>query len=86
MPWPTIARRPLDCVLKSKQRKGRRILRMHSADGVPIVPRGAGTSLWGSPAERRRQPDRQGRMKAILEIDYENRCVKSSAGVTQHPP
>jgi glycolate oxidase len=50
---------------------------------VPIVPRGAGTSLSGGALPR---ADGiligMGRMSRILEIDYENRCVTLEPGVT----
>ena len=50
---------------------------------MPIVPRGAGTSLSGGALPRE---DGiligMGRMKRILEIDYENRCVMVEPGVT----
>ena len=50
---------------------------------MPIVPRGAGTSLSGGALPRE---DGillgLGRMKRILEIDYENGCVVVEPGVT----
>ena len=50
---------------------------------MPIVPRGAGTSLSGGALPRE---DGiligMGRMKRILEIDYENGCVVVEPGVT----
>ena len=50
---------------------------------MPIVPRGAGTSLSGGALPRE---DGiligMGRMNRILEIDYENRCVVVEPGVT----
>ena len=56
---------------------------MPQAEGVPIVPRGAGTSLSGGALPRE---DGiligMGRMKRILEIDYENGCVVVEPGVT----
>src|SRR6185437_1836808 len=59
------------------------ILKFAQAEGVPIVPRGAGTSLSGGALPRE---DGiligMGRMKRILEIDYENGCVVVEPGVT----
>ncbi len=59
------------------------ILKYAASAGVPIVPRGAGTSLSGGALPR---ADGiligMGRMKRILEIDYENRCVTVEPGVT----
>ena len=56
---------------------------MPQGEGVPIVPRGAGTSLSGGALPR---DDGiligMGRMNRILEIDYENRCVVVEPGVT----
>ena len=56
---------------------------------MPIVPRGAGTSLSGGALPR---ADGIllgfGRMNRILEIDLENRCVVAEPGVTNaadHP-
>ena len=59
------------------------ILRYAAEAGVPVVPRGAGTSLSGGALPR---ADGiligMGRMSRILEIDYENRCV--IAGARRH--
>ena len=56
---------------------------MPQREGMPIVPRGAGTSLSGGALPRE---DGiligMGRMKRILEIDYENGCVVVEPGVT----
>ena len=59
------------------------VLSYASAHGVPIVPRGAGTSLSGGAL-----PRADGillsltRMSRIKEIDLENRCVVAEPGVT----
>jgi glycolate oxidase len=59
------------------------VLRFAAEQGVPIVPRGAGTSLSGGAL-----PAADGillsltRMNRILEIDYDNRCVVAEPGVT----
>ena len=74
---------PLVCVLPSNRQQVSEILKFAQAEGVPIVPRGAGTSLSGGALPRE---DGiligMGRMKRILEIDYENGCVVVEPGVT----
>jgi glycolate oxidase len=74
---------PLVCVLPSSREQVSEILKFASAEGVPIVPRGSGTSLSGGALPRE---DGiligLGRMKRILEIDYENGCVTVEPGVT----
>src|SRR5581483_10631513 len=74
---------PLVCVLPSDRHQVSEILKFAAAEGVPIVPRGAGTSLSGGALPRE---DGiligMGRMKRILEIDYENGCAVVEPGVT----
>jgi glycolate oxidase len=74
---------PLVCVLPSSREQVSAILKYAQAEGVPIVPRGAGTSLSGGALPRE---DGiligMGRMKRIIEIDYENGCVVVEPGVT----
>ena len=74
---------PLVCVLPSDRHQVSEILKYAQAQSVPIVPRGAGTSLSGGALPRE---DGiligMGRMKRILEIDYENGCVVVEPGVT----
>ncbi|HVV28658.1 MAG TPA: FAD-linked oxidase C-terminal domain-containing protein [Rhizomicrobium sp.] len=74
---------PLVCVLPSDRQQVSDILKYAQAEGIPIVPRGAGTSLSGGALPRQ---DGiligMGRMKRILEIDYENGCVTVEPGVT----
>ena len=74
---------PLVCVLPSSREQVSEILKFAAAEGVPIVPRGSGTSLSGGALPRE---DGiligLGRMKRILEIDYENACVVVEPGVT----
>ena len=74
---------PLVCVLPSNRQQVSDILKYAEGQGVPIVPRGAGTSLSGGALPRE---DGiligMGRMKRILEIDYENGCVVVEPGVT----
>jgi len=74
---------PLVCVLPSNREQVSAILKYAGEEGVPIVPRGAGTSLSGGALPRE---DGiligMGRMKRIIEIDYENGCVVVEPGVT----
>ncbi len=74
---------PLVCVLPSNREQVSAILKFAQEEGVPIVPRGAGTSLSGGALPRE---DGilvgMGRMKRIIEIDYENGCVVVEPGVT----
>ena len=75
--------RPLVTVLPKTAEQVASILRYAAEARVPIVPRGAGTSLSGGALPR---ADGiligMGRMSRILEIDYENRCVTLEPGVT----
>ncbi|HJT42732.1 MAG TPA: FAD-linked oxidase C-terminal domain-containing protein [Rhizomicrobium sp.] len=74
---------PLVCVLPSNREQVSAILKYAEGQSIPIVPRGAGTSLSGGALPRE---DGiligMGRMKRILEIDYENGCVVVEPGVT----
>ena len=80
---PSYRQRPLVAVLPKSAEQVCAILRYAAQAGVPIVPRGAGTSLSGGALPR---ADGiligMGRMSRILEIDYENRCVTLEPGVT----
>ena len=75
--------KPLVTVLPRDAGQVAAILAYASEHGVPIVPRGAGTSLSGGAL-----PRADGillsmtRMSRILEIDVENRCVVTQPGVT----
>jgi glycolate oxidase len=75
--------RPLVVVLPRTGEEVAQIIRYAVKAQVPIVPRGAGTSLSGGALPR---PDGiligMGRMSRILEIDYDNRCVTLQPGVT----
>ena len=74
---------PLVCVLPRTREQVAAVLKFASEAGVPIVPRGAGTSLSGGAL-----PRADGillglsRMNRIIEIDIENRCVTVEPGVT----
>src|SRR5262249_20122374 len=76
-------RSPLVCVLPKSADEVAAVMRFASAEGVPIVPRGAGTSLSGGALPRE---DGillgLGRMNRILDIDLENRVVTVEPGVT----
>ncbi|MEJ1969377.1 MAG: FAD-linked oxidase C-terminal domain-containing protein [Rhizomicrobium sp.] len=74
---------PLVTVLPRTAEQVAAVLSYAGAHGVPIVPRGAGTSLSGGAL-----PRADGillsltRMNRIKEIDLENRCVVTEPGVT----
>ena len=74
---------PLVCVLPRTKDEVSAVLRFASQEKVPLVPRGAGTSLSGGAL-----PRGDGillglsRMNRILEIDLDNRCVVAEPGVT----
>ncbi len=75
--------RPLAVVLPSQTSEVAAILRFCQKEGIKVVPRGAGTSLSGGAL-----PLADGivlglgKFNAILDIDYENRCVVAQPGVT----
>src|ERR1700682_998013 len=74
---------PLVVVLPSTVAEVAAIMRYCRAEGVKIVPRGAGTSLSGGAL-----PLADGvllgmaKFNRILDIDYDNRCVVAQPGVT----
>ncbi len=73
---------PLVVVLPSTEDQVRAVLRLCHREGVPVVPRGAGTGLSGGAL-----PDAAGvtlalsRMQSILEIDADNRIARVQPGV-----
>jgi glycolate oxidase len=75
--------RPLVAVLPETVEQVSRILAYCNAEGIKVVPRGAGTSLSGGAL-----PLADGvllcmaRFNRILEIDFANRCVVAQPGVT----
>src|ERR1700744_3473408 len=75
--------RPLVTVLPRSADEVAAVLGYASAHGVPVVPRGAGTSLSGGAL-----PRADGillaltRMNRIREVDLDNRCVVAEPGVT----
>jgi len=74
---------PLLVVLPSTTAEVAAILRYAKAEGIKVVPRGAGTSLSGGAL-----PLADGillglgKFNRILDIDYDNRCVVVQPGVT----
>jgi glycolate oxidase len=74
---------PMVVVLPSSTDQVSRVLRYCHAQGIKVVPRGAGTSLSGGAL-----PLADGvllglaKFNCILEIDYENRVVVAQPGVT----
>src|SRR6266403_602996 len=74
---------PLVVVLPSTVAEVAAVLRYCKAEGVKVVPRGAGTSLSGGAL-----PLADGvllglaKFNRILDIDYDNRCVVAQPGVT----
>src|SRR5438445_7413704 len=74
---------PLVVVLPSTTEEVAAILRYCKAEGIKVVPRGAGTSLSGGAL-----PLADGvllgmaKFNRILDIDYDNRCVVAQPGVT----
>lgn len=76
-------RMPLAVVLPSTTQEVAAVLSYCREQGVPVVPRGAGTSLAGGAIP---QEDAivigVSKMNRILEIDYANRVARVQAGVT----
>ena len=74
---------PLAVVLPENTRQVAEVLKICSAHGAKVVPRGAGTSLSGGA-----MPLADGvllglgKFNRILEIDYENRCAVVQPGVS----
>jgi glycolate oxidase len=74
---------PLVVVLPSTVAEAAAVLRYCKAEGIKVVPRGAGTSLSGGAL-----PLADGvllgmaKFNRILDIDYDNRCVVAQPGVT----
>ena len=74
---------PLAVVLPSSTQEVSEILRICHDMGVPVVPRGAGTSLAGGAL-----PTEDSvilgvaRLNQVLEIDYENRFIRVETGLT----
>jgi glycolate oxidase len=76
-------RMPLAVVLPRSTHEVAAVLAYCSAEGIKVVPRGAGTSLAGGalPAEDAVVVSIT-RMNRVLEVDYANRAARVEAGVT----
>ncbi|WP_342360547.1 FAD-binding oxidoreductase [Terrarubrum flagellatum] len=76
-------KQPLAVALPSTTEEAAAVMRYCHENGVPVVPRGAGTSLCGGAIP---QEDAVviglGKMSRIIEIDYANRVARVQAGVT----
>ncbi|MGF1477840.1 MAG: FAD-linked oxidase C-terminal domain-containing protein [Geminicoccaceae bacterium] len=74
---------PMAVVLPETTDQVSQVLKLCSERGVPVVPRGAGTSLSGGAIP---QEDAVvigvAKMNRILAIDYENRTARVQAGIT----
>ena len=74
---------PMIVVLPSSTKEVSDILRICHAEGVPVVPRGSGTSLAGGAL-----PTADSvilgvsRMNEVLEVDYDNRFIRVQTGRT----
>ena len=74
---------PLAAVLPSSTEEIVAVVRICSDMGVPVVPRGSGTSLAGGAL-----PTADSvvlgvsKMNQVLEIDYDNRYIRVQAGIT----
>jgi len=74
---------PLAVVLPGSTEEVAAVLRFCSGEGVPVIPRGAGTSLAGGA-----MPTEDSvvlgvaRMTAVLETDYDNRLIRVQTGRT----
>lgn len=75
--------RPLATLLPANTEEVAQVLAVCTRLGIPVVPRGAGTSLSGGAL-----PQADGvllglsKLNRILEIDYDNLTVRAEAGVT----
>lgn len=76
-------RMPMAVVLPSTTEEVAAVCRFLNHEGVPIVPRGAGTSLAGGALP---QEDAVvlgvSKMSKLLSVDYENRVARVQAGIT----
>ncbi len=74
---------PLAVVLPEKVEQISQLMKWCKAEGIKVVPRGAGTSLSGGALPL---ADAVllglGKFNRIIEVDYDNRCVVAQPGVT----
>ena len=76
-------RMPLAVVLPATTEEVSRVMAFCLANGVKVVPRGAGTSLAGGAiAHEDAIILGVSRMSRVIEIDYPNRCMRVEAGIT----
>ncbi len=76
-------RMPLAVVLPATTEEVSRVMAFCHANGVKVVPRGAGTSLAGGAiAHEDAIILGVSRMSRVIEIDYPNRCMRVEAGIT----
>ena len=74
---------PLIVVLPTTVEQVSKVLVYCLANGIKVVPRGAGTSLSGGALPLADAVTLGlGKFKRILDIDYDNRCVVAQTGVT----
>ncbi len=74
---------PLVAVLPSTTEEVAAVLRICHEEGVPVVPRGAGTSLAGGALPTADSVILgTARMNAVLETDYDNRIIRVQSGRT----
>ena len=80
---PSYRQTPLAVVLPETTEEVASVMRFCSANGIRVIPRGAGTSLSGGalPMEDSVVVGLM-RMNRILDIDYADRCATVQAGVT----
>ncbi|MEZ5858071.1 MAG: FAD-binding protein, partial [Geminicoccaceae bacterium] len=77
------ARVPMAVVLPETTEEVSRILAFCSAEGVPVVPRGAGTSLAGGAIPREDCVVLGvAKMSRVVAIDYANRTARVQSGIT----
>jgi glycolate oxidase len=77
------ARVPMAVVLPETTDEVSRILAFCSAEGVPVVPRGAGTSLAGGAIPRQDCVVLGvAKMSRVIAIDYANRTARVQSGIT----
>ena len=74
---------PLAVVLPETTEQAAAVMKYCSSEGVPVIPRGAGTSLAGGAIP---QEDAVvigvSKMNQVLSVDYQNRVARVQAGVT----
>ncbi|MEE2992314.1 MAG: FAD-binding oxidoreductase, partial [Gemmatimonadota bacterium] len=72
---------PLGVVYPEHTQDVSRIIRLAYENGIPITPRGGGTSLGGQAVGRSLQMDLSKHMNRIIEINVEERWARVQPGV-----